>query len=172
MRIALTTVCCLVLCSLPTLAQKTKAAMSDQKFLDLAAQTDMIEANLGDLAQDAAASQAVKDYGRMVAGDHSQDYQKLQSLAQQTGLTLPTAIDSAHNKSLISPLHALKGKAFDHKYIEDMVAGHTDALATYKKEAQDATNPAIRSYAQATLPTLEKHLDQAKAIEQGKTPSM
>ncbi|MGB0063491.1 MAG: DUF4142 domain-containing protein [Terracidiphilus sp.] len=172
MRLALITVCCLALCTLPALAQNSKAPMSDQRFLDFAAQTDMVEAHLGNLAQDAAKSQDVKDYGRMVADDHTQDFQKLQSLAQQTGLILPTSIDAEHNKKLIEPLHTLKGAAFDRKYIQDMVAGHTEAIAVYKKEAQDATNPALRSYAQDTLPTLQKHLDHAKAIEQGKMPSM
>ncbi len=170
MKLALSTICCLALCSLASLAQKAPAPMSDQQFLDLAAQTDMVEANLGNLAQDAGSSQTVKDYGLMLANDHSQDYQKLQGLASQAGLTVPAAIDEKHNKSLIGPLHALKGKAFDHTYIHDMVAGHTDALAIYKKEARDAQDPAIRSYAEDTLVTLEKHLDDAKALEQGKTP--
>ena len=108
----------------------------------------------------------------MLMHDHTQDFQALQALAQQAGLTMPTAIDAEHNKAMVGPLHALKGKAFDHKYIQDMIAGHTAAIALYKKEAQDATNPAVRSYAEATLPTLQKHLDNAKAIQQGTTPSM
>ncbi len=171
MKRALSAICCLFVFVAPALAQKA-APMSDQKFLDTAAQTDMVEVHLGTLAQDSASSQAVKDYGRMLVADHTQDFQKLQSLAQQAGLALPTAIDNDHNKSLIAPLHKLKGKAFDHTYIQDMIAGHTAALALYKKEAHDATNPAVRSYAQDTIATLEKHLDAAKAIQQGKTPSM
>jgi putative membrane protein len=171
MKRALSAICCVFVFVVPALAQKA-APMSDQKFLETAAQTDMVEVHLGNLAQDSATSQAIKDYGRMLAGDHTQDYQALQTLAQQAGLTVPTAIDTEHNKSLISPLHGAKGKAFDHTYIQDMIAGHTAALALYKKEAHDATNPALRSYAQDTIPTLQKHLDAAKAIQQGKTPGM
>jgi putative membrane protein len=171
MKRTLSAVCCLLVFVVPALAQKA-APMSDQKFLETAAQTDMVEAHLGNLAQDSASSQAVKDYGRMLVADHTQDFQKLQSIARQAGLTMATAIDADHNKSLVAPLHKLKGKAFDHTYIQDMIAGHTAAIALYKKEAQDATNPAIRSYAQDTLPTLQKHLDAAKAIQQGKTPAM
>jgi putative membrane protein len=171
MKRALSAICCVFVFAVPALAQKA-APMSDQDFLNTAAQTDMVEVHLGNLAQDSASSQAIKDYGHMLAGDHTQDYQALQSLAQQASLTVPTAIDTDHNKSLITPLHGLKGKAFDHTYIQDMVAGHTQALALYKKEAHDATNPAIRSYAQNTIPTLQKHLDAAKAIQAGKMPGM
>ena len=171
MKRALSVVCCICALAVPVLAQKA-APMSDQEFVTTAAQTDMVEVHLGNLAQDSASSQAIKDYGRMLVSDHTQDYQKLQSVAQQAGLTVPTAIDTEHNKSLIAPLHRLKGKAFDHTYIQDMIAGHTAALALYKKEARDATNPALRSYAQDTIPTLQKHLDAAKAIQLGKTPGM
>lgn len=171
MKRALSALCCLFAFVVPVLAQNA-APMSDQKFLETAAQTDMVEVNLGNLAQDAASSQAVKDYGQMLARDHTQDFQALQSLAQQAGLTMPTAIDTDHNKAMVGPMHALKGSAFDHKYIENMIAGHTQAIALYKKEAQTATNPALKAYAQQTLPTLQKHLDAAKAIQQGKTPAM
>lgn len=165
---------CLVLFSLPALAQNKAAAsapMTDQDFVNFAAQTDMVEANLGQLAQDVAAKQPVKDYGGMLATDHTADFQKLQAAATQVGLNVATAIDAGHNKSMIGPMHALKGAAFDHKYIEDMVTGHTKALAIYNKEASDATNATIKTYAQDAIPVLQKHLDDAKAIEQGKAPA-
>lgn len=174
MKTVLSVLCCLVLFSIPAFAQKKASAsapMTDQQFVDFAAQTDMLEANLGQLAQDVAATQAVKDYGKMLVTDHTADYQKLQSAATQAGLTVPTAIDAEHNKSMIGPMHALKGAAFDHKYIAEMVTGHTKALAIYKKEADDAKDAAIKTYAQNAIPVLEKHLDDAKAITQGKTPA-
>jgi putative membrane protein len=172
MRLALTAAFCLTLCALPALAQKSKPPMSDQQFLDTAAQTDMVEVHLGTLAQDAGSSQGVKDYGQMLARDHMKDYQALQALAQQAGLTLPTAIDDEHNKAMIGPMHTLKGAAFDHKYLQNMIAGHAQAIVLYKQEAHDATNPAIRSYAEHTLPTLKKHLDDAMSLERGKPSPM
>jgi putative membrane protein len=171
MKCILPAICCLTFFSLPVLAQKA-APMSDQKFLDFAAQTDMVEAHLGKLAQDSAGKQPVKDYAQMLVHDHTQDFGKLQTLATQTSLTMPNAIDAAHNKSMVGPFHSLKGSAFDHKYIQDMIAGHTQALATYKKEAHDAQNPEVRAYAEETIPTLQKHLDGAKALQQGKSPAM
>ena len=166
MKRMLSVLCCLAVCSLPVLAQKK--AMTDQEFVDFAAQTDMVEANLGQLAQNVADSQGVKDYGQMLVTDHTKDYGDLMTAAQTAGLTVPTAIDTEHNKAMIDPFQKLKGAAFDHKYIQEMVAGHTKAIAIYKKEADDAQNASIKSYAQAALPVLEKHLDGAKALEKGK----
>jgi putative membrane protein len=171
MKCVLSTICCAALCSVSAVAQKTKAPMNDQKFVDFAAQTDMVEANLGKLAQSEGGSQGVKDYGQMLVTDHTQDYETLQGLAKQAGLTVPTAIDEEHDKSIIGPMHALKSNAFDKKFTSAMITGHTQAIATYKKEATDAENADIRSYAQTAVPTLEKHLDDAKALEKAETAS-
>lgn len=160
-------VCCLAFCTLPALAAK-ESGMSDQKFVDFAAQTDMVEANLGQLAQSASDTQAVKDYGQTLVTDHTNDLHQLYDAAHQANLNVPTAIDAEHDKMMIDPFQKLKGAAFDRKYAQEMIAGHTKAIAIYKKEAADAQNPAIKSYAEQALPTLQKHLDSAKALEKSK----
>ena len=63
----------------------------------------------------------------------------------------------------------MKGAAFDHKYIQEMIAGHTHAIAVYTKEAADAQNADLKAYASQTLPTLQKHLDAAQALEKNKS---
>ncbi|HUB20113.1 MAG TPA: DUF4142 domain-containing protein [Acidobacteriaceae bacterium] len=170
MKRVLCVVCSLALCSLPLFAQKKAAekGMTDQEFVDFAGQTDMVEANLGQLAESVGGTQGVKDYGQMLATDHTKDFSDLNAAAQQANLTVPTAIDAANNKAMIDPFQKLKGAAFDRHYIADMVSGHTKAIAIYKKEADDAQNAAIKSYAAAALPVLEKHLDGAKALEKAK----
>jgi len=163
--------CCILVASIPALSQKKAAeakTMTDQQFVDFAAQTDMVEANLGQLAGTVADSQPVKDYGNMLVTDHTADYQQLSAAAKQAGLNVPTAIDDEHNKKMIDPFEKLKGAAFDHKYAQEMVAGHTKAIEIYKKEADDAQNEAIKSYAQTALPVLEKHLSGAKDLEKTK----
>lgn len=174
MKLMLAAVCCLSLLSMPALGQKQKekkaagAPMSDQQFVDFAAQTDMVEANLGQLAATTATEPSIKDYAQMLVTDHTADYQQLSNVAKQANLTLPTAIDAEHNKTMIGPFQKLKGAAFDHKYAADMVAGHTKAIEIYKKEAEDAQNDALKSYAQETLTVLQKHLDSAKDLEKKK----
>lgn len=166
MKLAITSVCCVVLCSISALAQK--GAMSDQQFLDFAAQTDMVEAHIGQLAQTAGSSRSVKDYAQILANDHTSDYQQLHNLASKANLNLASAIDTDHNKAMVAPYHQLNGAAFDHRYIQDMIAGHTKAIAVYKQEAANAQDPEVKAYAEETLPTLQKHLDDAKALQKAK----
>ena len=176
MRTIVSTVSCLALslCCLAASAQKEHAAkgapMTDQKFVDMAAQTDMLEAHLGQMAADHADSQDVKDYANMLVSDHTADYQQLTALAAKDSLTLPTALDASHNK-LIAPFEQLKGAAFDSRYAHEMVAGHTGAIGVYTKESSDAQNADVKAYASATLPTLQKHLDGAKDLSKKPSPS-
>lgn len=173
MRRIVSAVCCMALCCLPALAQKAhahkgaamakNAAMTDQQFVDLAAQTDMLEAHLGQMAQDQASSQAVKDYAQMLMTDHTADYQQLGILAAKDNLTVPKGLGDEQNK-MIAPFEKLKGAAFDSRYIHTMIMGHTHAIEVYKKEATDAQSADVKDYATATLPTLQKHLDGAKAL--------
>jgi putative membrane protein len=179
MKSILSAVCCVVLCSVPVLAQSahkkgaTKAgaaAMTDQEFVDFAAQTDMTEANLGQLAGTNASAQGVKDYAQMLVTDHTNDYTQLSTVAGKAGLTVPKGLDAAHQK-MIAPFEKLKGTAFDHRYIQEMIAGHTKAIAVYTKESTDAQNADLKAYASQVLPTLQKHLDGAKDIATPKARS-
>jgi putative membrane protein len=174
MKSVVSIVCCLALGCLTASAQKEHAAkgktMTDQQFIDMAAQTDMLEAHLGQMAAAQAASQEVKDYASMLVTDHTGDYQQLTALAAKDGLTVPTGLNAAHDK-MVAPFETLKGAAFDSRYIHEMVAGHTEAIGVYTKESADATNADVKAYASATLPTLHKHLDAAKDLSKKPSPS-
>lgn len=167
MKKILSAVSCVALCCVPALAQKEHAkagaAMTDQQFVDFAAQTDMMEANLGQAAASQAASQGVKDYAQTLVTDHTSDYNQLSTVAGKANLVVPKGLDAAHDK-MIAPLEKLKGAGFDHRYVQEMIAGHTKAIAIYKKEADDAQSADLKAYATQTLPTLQKHLDGAKDL--------
>jgi putative membrane protein len=171
MKTILSTACCVALGSVAVLAQANaapKPAMTDQQFVAFAAQTDMVEANLGQLAQTAAASQSVKDYAQMLVTDHTKDFGQLNDVAHQASFTVPTAIGAEQNKMMLDPLEKLTGASFDQHYLHAMIAGHTKAVAVYKEEASDAQNPQLKAYAEAAVPVIEKHLDDAKKLEKSK----
>ncbi len=158
--------CSLAVCCLPALAQTPASTGSDQHFVDMAAQTDMLEAHLGQMAQDQANAQDVKDFAQMLVTDHTNSYNQLAQIATQAGLTIPKGLGPEQDK-MIKPFEKLKGAAFDRKYEMTMVAGHRKAIAEYKKAAEDAQNAAVKQYATNALPVLEKHLQAAEAL--GKT---
>jgi putative membrane protein len=162
------------LCFLPAFAQSKMAGgkmagpMSEQAFVTFCAQTDMTEAHIGQLAQDQASAQAVKDYGQMLNTDHTQDYSALSTAAASAGVEVPKGLDKKHDE-MIAPLAKLKGTAFDHRFIHEMVAGHEGAIAEYNRYIRDGQNAALKTYANTALPVLQKHLDEAKKLVSEKT---
>jgi putative membrane protein len=154
---------CCILGGVLASAQTSASGSTDQQFLTFAAETDMTEAHLGQLAADQASAQEVKDFAQMLVTDHTNDYQQLGMLASKAGATIPKGLDAQHEK-MIAPFEKLKGAAFDRRYAREMVAGHTKAITEYKRAAQDAQNADIKAYATQTLPTLEKHLQAAKDL--------
>ncbi len=163
-RMILVSLCCGAVCSIPVLAQPSNMGTNDQKFVDFAAQTDMTEAHLGQMAADQGASQAVKDFGQMLVTDHTNDYQQLGTAASKAGDNEPKGLDAAQNK-MIAPFNNLKGAAFDRRFAQAMVSGHQKAIAEYKKEADSGSNADIKAYATQALPVLQKHLDAARNLE-------
>jgi len=166
-NILLTVICCAV-SPIAVMAQAAPGGASDQDFVTLAAQTDMTEAHLGQLAQEQGASQAVKDLGQMLATEHTRGYTQLNAIATKAGLTVPKGTDAKHDK-MIAPFEKLKGAAFDRRYAPMMVTGHREAIAAYKKEASDGQNADVKTYAEQTLPTLEKHLQAAQDAAKAKS---
>lgn len=157
-------------CVLAVAAQRPAPSMTDQQFVDFAAQTDMMEANLGQLAATQASADTVKDYAQTLVTDHTNDYNQLSMAAGKANLEVPKGLDAAHDK-MIAPFQKLKGAAFNHRYLQEMITGHTKAIAVYKKEASDAQNADVKAYAEQALPTLEKHLEDAKNLAKEKAPA-
>lgn len=167
-RILSTSFVCGAICCIPALAQTTPpaagtATAADKDFITFVGQTDMTEAHFGQLAQDQATDQDIKDYGQTLVTDHTKDYNTVSALATKLGADMPKGIDAAHNK-MIDPVAKLKGRAFDHRFLADMVKGHEQAIAKYKKEADSGDNADLKAYASATLPTLEMHLQKAQEL--------
>src|SRR2546421_5010487 len=126
-RNILTGVFCCILGGVLASAQTSASGSTDQQFLNFAAETDMAEAHLGQLAADNASAQEVKDFAQMLVTDHTNDYKQLGMLATKAGATIPKGLDAQHEK-MVAPYEKLKGAAFDRRYAHDMVAGHTKAI--------------------------------------------
>ena len=120
-----------------------KMGMSDQDFVDFAAQTDMTEAHLGQMAQDQAGTQAVKDYGQMLTTDHTSDYNQLTAAAGKATLTVPKGLDHKQD-AMIAPFEKSKGASFDRRFLHEMVTGHEKAIAVYSMNPTTRRMPILK----------------------------
>jgi putative membrane protein len=139
-----------------------KAGKADTHFLTETMQGDMAEVQMGKLAQQKGQSQDVKQFGEMLQADHGQHLQKAQQQAQQMGVTPPQG-PNAKQKSAFEKMSKLSDAQFDKQFARHAVADHKKDIAAYKKEAK--SKGPLAQFAEETIPTLQKHLQAAQAIE-------
>jgi putative membrane protein len=148
----------------------------DRKFVNEAATGGVLEIELGKLAVQKAASEAVRQFGQRMVDDHSQAAEQLKQITQAKGMTLPGSLDAKQRKE-IERLQKLSGPQFDQAYMKLMLEDHQQDIRVFRKEAQQGSDSDIRSFASATLPKLHDHLalaqgaaKTARAIEHSKKP--
>ncbi|WP_313430611.1 DUF4142 domain-containing protein, partial [Pseudomonas sp.] len=56
-------------------------------------------------------------------------------------------------------------ESFDKCYVNNQVDAHEKAVELFKKEAASSDKPELKAFASETLPKLEHHLEQAKALQ-------
>lgn len=136
----------------------------DQTFVQKAAAGGLAEVQLGQTAQSQGASEAVRQFGQRMVQDHSTANEKLTDVAQQAELAVPLTLDAKHQQ-MAEELSAETGAAFDRMYAASMVKDHRDTIALFEQAASDADDPALRQFAQKTLPTLREHLQLAQQMQ-------
>jgi putative membrane protein len=95
--------------------------------------------------------------------DHSKANDQLKQVAAQENIPLPTQ-PSAKDKATKARLEKLSGEQFDRAYMTDMVKDHRTDVAEFAHESKMGKDPAVKSFAEQTLPTLREHLKQAEQI--------
>jgi putative membrane protein len=145
--------------------QTATTTTSDAQFAKNAAQANLAEVQLGQLAERNGTTLTVKDFGKRMVADHSTAQDKLKAAAQKDDITLPDTMSGA-DQALYNRLSKLSGEKFDKAYAENMVRDHTRDISQFRHEANDGRDVAIKSFASGTLPTLQKHLKLAEQMSQ------
>ena len=142
----------------------SKLSSDDSNFVKEAAQGGMMEVELGKIAQEKAASEKVKEFGKRMEQDHSKANDELKKLASDKGVQLSTALDSKH-KSKVDKLSKMSGADFDKRYMSDMVSDHKEDIKKFQKEADKGKDAELKQFASQKLPTLKEHLQLAESTD-------
>lgn len=133
-------------------------------FMNDAAMGGMAEVQLSKLAQDKATNTRVKNFAEMMVRDHTAANNDLETIAQQKNVMLRKELEG-NRKDDYEDLSKKTGADFDRAYMKIMVDDHQDAINDFEKAAENGTDPDVKTFASQKLPTLRKHLDEAKAIQ-------
>jgi putative membrane protein len=140
----------------------SKAARNpDHSFVEKAAIGGMAEVELGNLAQQKASSDQVKQFASRMVQDHGKANDELKQIASSKGMDLPTALDKKHRGD-VDRLGKMSGAQFDRAYMSHMVDDHKKDVADFKKASTSAKDSDVKGFASKTLPTLQEHLQLAQ----------
>jgi len=87
----------------------------------------------------------------------------LKQVAAQKNIDVPQQLD-AKDKATKARLEKLSGEQFDRAYMKNMVKDHQKDVAEFERMSKMAKDPAIKNFAEQTLPTLKDHLKEAEKI--------
>ena len=136
-------------------------------FMTKAASGGVMEVQLGQIAQDQAQNQRVKDFGAMMVRDHGKANDELKSIASAKNVTLSDSLMPEHKKH-VSEMRSKKGSAFDRAYMSMMVKDHQKDVQEFEKASNNISDGEVKAFATRTLPVLRTHLDSATAINKSR----
>lgn len=135
----------------------------------------------GALAAKQGASAEVREFGAMLERDHRQVRQLGRDLAKKLHVTPTPPADDASGRAhaaAMTRLRALRGRAFDHAFLQHEVAFHKaviDAVTTTLLPA--IQNGEVKALVEKVAPAFQAHMIASEALDkklesgQGATPS-
>lgn len=135
----------------------SKLSHADRNFFEEASKSGTKEVEISSAVKSRLTNTQVSGFADMMITDHAAANTELQALAAKKGVTLPadrkdyTAKWSKNNKDL------------DDDYIGEMEDDHEKAVKLFEKAAK-SEDPDIAAFARKTLPKLEQHLTEVRAL--------
>jgi len=146
-------------------SQATSSSASNLSAADFARQaamSDMFEIQSSQAVMGKTQDPKIREFAEHMVRDHSQASDKLKEAAK--GQTIPTALDQQHTDKL-KQLQQDSNQDAGQAYVTMQLAGHQQAVQMFEAYARNGDDPALKQYAQQTLPTLREHLQSITQLQ-------
>ena len=142
----------------------TSLSEQDRTFIQNAAKANQDEIDVGTLAQQKSSNSQVKSYANTLVNDHTKNKQEVENLAGKKGVSVQ-AYQGATARAEYQRLDGMSGATFDRSFASQMVQDREKAISMFEQALKDTHDAGLRNYIDATLPTLRKHLTEARDLE-------
>lgn len=141
------------------------AAPSTADYANMVAISDMFEGESSKLVETKGQDAKIKSFATQMIKDHTETSTELKAIAAKMNHTLPTALDSAHQKKIDNLKAEKNGKDFDEKYIDEQVTAHKNAVDLFERYSKSGENADLKAFASKHLPHLQGHLKMAQDLD-------
>ncbi|MEX2485382.1 MAG: DUF4142 domain-containing protein [Brumimicrobium sp.] len=132
----------------------------DAQFIVNAAEINLKQIHLGQLAQKNGKADHIKELGKMLEKEHTTSLTDLTALAKRKSISIPS-LPTDNSTEAYLELNKKTGKDFDKAYANKMVREHKDAIETFEDASEDCSDDDIRKWAITNLPHMKNHLDRS-----------
>jgi putative membrane protein len=143
--------------------QETTVDKSSLDFINAALDGGRTEVKLSMAAQHISQNPRIAGFAKMMINDHTNAINELKKLRKKE-LINPDDVLSQEHRKLIDSLSKLSGSDFDKAYMRQMIIDHQKTVGLFQDETQER-EASVQEFARKTLPTIQMHLDSAKAID-------
>ena len=142
----------------------TTLSQSEQDFMMEAAQADLAEIDMAQIALQNSGNGDVKDFANMIKSDHTSSLEDVMELMKDRNLQQPKSIPAELQRD-ITRMKSLTGGEFDREFINMAVSEHQKAVEMFRDQQSTAQNEDVKKYVEDTLPILEMHLEKAQRLQ-------
>lgn len=134
------------------------------QFLKTAIEGNIAEVQLGTLAGQRTDGET-RRLANMIVNDHKNALAETSSIAEEMGVEVPEK-PSRKAQREYEELARQSDSAFDRQFVDLMVQNHESTIEKYRSYVESAGDGSeVAEYAKKTLPTLEKHLREARSLD-------
>ena len=143
------------------------AANVDGDFIEDQLEDGNREVVLGRLAAERATHPQVKEFGQMMATEHTAAGEELRQLAARANVRLEADTDGDDDlRDMNEKLGKLSCREFDLEYMAAMIDEHKEAIDDVEGKVEGAEHADVKQWAATVLPKLRAHLAQAERIHE------
>jgi putative membrane protein len=131
-------------------------------FVSKAGEAGIFEIQTSKLALQRSKNPEIREFATHMIHDHEKAATELKHVALKDHIHVPTTLNP-DMKGKYKDL-AKKGDDFDKKYVHLQVDAHNDAVNLFTDYSQNGQDTRLKDFAGKTLPTLQMHQNDIKAI--------
>jgi putative membrane protein len=136
---------------------------ADREFSKDVGAGNFMLVRLAELAQKKAKDSAVRQFAERDAADHARLEDQWNAMISRQGLPSNRGMGPLH-KVKLDRLEKVSDRNFDRSYMTLMIRQHHDMVTYWRKEGRASHLAQVRELVNQGLPTLERHLSEAKRI--------
>lgn len=140
---------------------------ADKLFVLMAAMDNAWETEFSRVVAQKVQDPQIRQLAQQIQQDHTQAQQKLQQVAQQMNLQLPTGLTSEKQQKL-QVFQSMSPEQLQTCYIVDLKADHAKAITSYSDHQKTLKNEEVKQFISQALPKLQQHGSHVQQVASAK----